>query len=182
MNATVRAPRWTLWLPLALFGGFVALVMLGLVTPHNPDIASKMVGKRLPMFTLRAAARGQPGLSDQDFAGGHPRLLNIFASWCLPCRAEAPVLAQLARAGVEVDGIAVRDHRDELAAFLGQNGNPYARIGADDVSAVQLGIGSSGVPESFVIDAHRVIRYQHIGEIRAEAVPLILAKMREAAQ
>ena len=82
--------------------------------------------------------------------------------------------------GAEVDGIAIRDHRDDLASYLARNGNPYARIGADDVSAVQLAIGSSGVPETFLIDGKGIIRYQHIGDIRPEEVPVILGKLRAA--
>ena len=176
------APRWTLGLPLALFAAFVALVVVGLIIPKNNDIASHMIGKPLPAFTLRAGVPERPGLANADFQGGHPRLLNIFASWCIPCRVEAPVLGELQRQGVEIDGIAIRDHQADLAAFLAQGGNPYTRLGADDVSAVQLAIGSSGVPESFVIDAHGVIRYQHIGDIRPEQIAMILAKLKEAGQ
>ena len=179
---SLRAPRWTLWLPLALFGGFVALVVTGLLHPASHDVPSQMIGKPLPKFALPAAADGKPGLANTDFATGHPRLLNIFASWCIPCGVEAPVLAELSRQGAEIDGIAIRDHRADLAAFLARNGNPYTRLGADDVSAVQLAIGSSGVPETFVIDGHGVIRYQHIGDIRPEEVPMMLAKLKEAAQ
>ena len=181
--ATPRAPRWALWLPLALFGLFVVLVTIGLVKPESHDIPSRMIGQPLPAFELPAAA-DRPGLSSRDFAGAtaKPRLLNIFASWCVPCAAEAPVLSELARQGVEIDGIAIRDHRDDLARYLSFHGNPFARIGADDVSAVQLAIGSSGVPESFVIDGKGVIRYQHIGDIRPEQVPMILAKLKDAAQ
>ncbi|MDE2403356.1 MAG: redoxin family protein [Sphingomonadales bacterium] len=179
-DPTPKAPRWALWLPLALFLGFVGLVIVGLVRPASHDIPSRMIGQPLPRFDLRPAADGLPGLSNRDFAGGRPRLLNIFASWCIPCGVEAPVLAELQRQGVQIDGIAIRDHKDELAAFLARNGNPYARIGADDISAVQLAIGSSGVPESFVIDGKGVIRYQHIGDIRPEQVPMILQKLKEA--
>ena len=177
-----RAPRWMLWLPLALFAGFVVLVLVGLVRPGSHDVPSQMIGKPLPKFALPDAADGKPGLASTDFTGGKPRLLNIFASWCVPCRAEAPVLREIARQGVEIDAIAIRDHKDDLASYLKQYGNPYARIGADDVSAVQLAIGSSGVPETFVIDGKGVIRYQHIGDIRPEQVPMILAKLAEAGQ
>jgi len=109
-------------------------------------------------------------------------VLNIFASWCIPCAAEAPHLAALAAAGVEIHGVAVRDRKDDLAGFLARNGNPYARIGADDRSVVQLALGSSGVPETYVIDAAGVIRYQHIGDLRSEDLPVILARLREAGQ
>lgn len=181
-EAKPSAPRWTLWLPLAVFAGFVVLVVSGLVHPGSRDVPSQMIGKPLPHFALPAAADDRPGLSDHDFTTGKPRLLNIFASWCIPCGVEAPVLSELARQGAEIDGIAIRDHHADLAAFLARNGNPYARLGADDVSAVQLAIGSSGVPETFVIDGHGIIRYQHIGDIRPEEVPMMLAKLKEAGE
>ncbi len=181
-TASLRTARWALWLPLALFAGFVVLVLIGLLRPASRDVASQFVGKPLPEFALRPAADDRPGLSRADMIGGQPRLLNVFASWCVPCAAEARQLAQLAAAGVEIDGVAIRDHKPELADFLARYGNPYTRIGADDVSAVQMSIGSSGVPESFIIDAQGVIRYQHIGEIRPEDVPMLLARLQEAAK
>ena len=168
------------WLPLALFGAFIALLVYGLVRPEHREVESAMIGKPLPTFTLRPAIPERPGLSSGEMAGGKPRLLNIFASWCIPCAAEAPQLAELARQGVEIDGIAIRDRREDVAAFLARNGNAFTRIGADDVSAVQMAIGSSGVPETFVIDGKGLIRYQHIGEIRPEQLPLIMAKLKEA--
>jgi len=174
--------RWTLWLPLVVFAGFVVLVLFGLFTPKQNDVASAMIGKPLPQFDLKPAMAERPGLGTSRFTDGKPRLLNIFASWCIPCAVEAPQLDQLARQGVEIDGIAIRDRPEDVAAFLARNGNPFARIGKDDVSAVQMGIGSSGVPETFVIDGKGTIRYQHIGEIRPEHVPLILEKLKEAGQ
>jgi cytochrome c biogenesis protein CcmG/thiol:disulfide interchange protein DsbE len=180
--AEARRGRWALWLPLGLFAGFVVLVMIGLLRPADRDVASGMIGKPLPEFNLPAAIEGTPGLSSADFKGGKPRLLNVFASWCIPCAVEAPQLAALKEAGVEIDGVAIRDHRDELAEFLDRHGNPYARIGKDDVSAVQLAIGSSGVPETFVIDGKGLIRYQHIGDIRPEQVPMILDRLKEAGE
>lgn len=184
MSATVPAagPRWALWLPLALFAGFVVLVVIGLAWPADRTIASQMVGKPVPEFALPARVPERPGLARADLIGGKPRLLNVFASWCVPCIAEAQVLGQLNRAGVEIVGVAIRDRQDHVAGFLARHGNPYARIGADDVSAVQFALGSSGVPESFIVDARGTIRYQHIGEIRAEQVPMILDKLREAEQ
>ena len=177
-----KAPGWALWLPLAVFAGFVGMVLFGLVRPASRDVASALVGKPLPQFTLRAAVPARPGFARAYLAQGKPRLLNVFASWCVPCAAEAPQLAKLAESGVEIDGIAIRDRQPDLEAFLARNGNPYARIGADDVRQVQLALGSSGVPESFVIDGKGVIRYQHIGEIRADQVQMILDKLAEAAK
>ena len=181
-NSTPSARRWTLWLPLAMFLGFVVLVLFGLLHPASHDIASQMVGKPLPQFTLRAAVPARSGLATSDFANGKPHLLNIFASWCIPCAVEAPQLAAIAGTGVEVDGIAINDKQADLEGFLQRNGNPFTRLGADDVRTVQLAMGSSGVPESFIIDGNGVIRYQHIGDIGADQVPMILAKLKEAQQ
>lgn len=174
--------RWALWLPLAAFAGFFALVLVGLLRPAARDVSSAMIGKPLPQFNLPAATTDRPGLATADMAGGRPRLLNVFASWCVPCAVEAPQLAYLAAQGVEINGVAIRDRREDVSAFLARNGNPFTRIGADDVSAVQLGIGSSGVPETFVVDGQGIIRYQHIGEIRPDQVDLILRKLAEAGQ
>lgn len=177
-----RRPGLWLWLPLALFAAFFVLVMVGLLRPADREVASAFVGKPLPAFDLRPAIPERPGLSNTAMADGKPRLLNVFASWCIPCIAEAPQLDALARQGVPINGIAIRDRSEDVQRFLAQNGNPYVRIGADDVSAVQLAIGSSGVPETFVIDGKGVIRHQHIGDIRAEDIPELLAKLREAGQ
>ena len=182
MSESPKAPRWALWLPLAVFGGFVALVLFGMLRPANREVESAMIGKPLPAFNLPAAVADHPGLALADLKTGKPQLLNIFASWCVPCAVEAPQLAFLKSQGVEIAGVAIRDRREDLAAFLVRNGNPFTRIGADDVSSVQLGIGSSGVPETFVIDGKGVIRFQHIGEIRPEHVALIRQKLQEAGQ
>jgi len=81
---------------------------------------------------------------------------------------------------VLIEGIAVRDRPEDIADFLARNGDPYERIGSDEQSRVQIALGSSGVPESFVIDGKGIIRYQHIGAITEGDVRLILAKLEEA--
>jgi cytochrome c biogenesis protein CcmG/thiol:disulfide interchange protein DsbE len=86
----------------------------------------------------------------------------------------------LKQAGVEIDAIAIRDARPDVDRFLARYGNPYARVGLDARSAVQIALGSSGVPETFVIDGRGRIAYQHIGEIRADDVPMILQRLEDA--
>ena len=172
--------RFWLWAPLAGFVIFFAVVAFGLISPADRKIVSKMVGKPLPAFELPAAVPGRDGLAAQDFAQGQPRLLNIFASWCVPCIAEAPVLMELKRRGAKIDAVAIRDKPEDVAAFLARNGDPYERIGSDTASRVQLAMGSSGVPETFVVDGKGVIRYQHIGDIRPENISEILAELEKA--
>jgi cytochrome c biogenesis protein CcmG, thiol:disulfide interchange protein DsbE len=169
-----------LWLPLGLFLLFFGVVASGLIKPASRVITSKMIGKPIPTFSLPPAHAPQPGLGSASFKQGQPRLLNIFASWCIPCIAEAPVLLQMAGQGVQIDAIAIRDRPQDVARFLSRNGNPYQRIGSDVESAVQMSMGSSGVPETFVIDGRGVIRHQHIGDIRAEDVPVIMDALRKA--
>ena len=171
--------RLTLWIPLALFAFFAGLAAYMLTQDKDQFVESTMIGQPLPAFALDPAFDGLPGAAKTDFAG-KPKLLNIWASWCLPCIAEAPQLEALQRQGVEIIGVAIRDRPEDVANFLGRYGNPYSRIGSDPISEVQLAIGSSGVPETFVIDAKGVIRYQHIGDIRADDVPILLAELEKA--
>lgn len=173
---------WKFWLPLALFAGFVGLVAVQLYRPAEREVKSAMTGKPIPQFALRAAVPARPGVTTADLTNGKPHLLNIWASWCVPCAAEAPQLEALRRQGAEIAGVAIRDRPEDVAAFLARYGNPYSRIGADDLSEVQMGIGSSGVPETFVVDGKGIVRYQHIGDIRPEHVPMLLQKLKEAAE
>ena len=180
--AKARPSRWALWLPLVFFALFAALVLFAMMRPADRAVKSAMVGKSLPQFALAPATPLHPGLARADLTDGKPHLLNIFASWCLPCAAEAPQLQALKAKGIDVVGVAIRDKPDDLARFFAQNGNPFSRVGKDEVSAIQFALGSSGVPESFVIDGKGVIRYQHIGDIAPDQVDMIAQKMAEAAQ
>jgi cytochrome c biogenesis protein CcmG, thiol:disulfide interchange protein DsbE len=171
--------RLWLWVPLVGFGLFFAVVASGLIKPEDSLHRSKMIGKPVPAFALPAAASSRPGLSNKDFTG-KPRLVNVFASWCVPCIAEAPVLNYIAEQGVIIDAVAIRDKRADVDKFLARNGNPYRAIGLDVDSSIQMAIGSSGVPETFVVDGKGIIRHQHIGDINPNDVPKILAALKTA--
>ena len=172
-----RAVRFA---PLLLLLVVVAGLVWRLSTPLDTRVPSKLEGKPVPAFDLGAAIETKPPLSSRDLASGRPRLVNIFASWCVPCITEVKVLQVLKSRGVPIDGIAVRDRPEDVAQFLASNGDPYQRIGSDDESRLQIALGSSGVPESFIVDGRGIIRYQHIGAIEAADMPLILAKLEQA--
>ncbi|HVF83341.1 MAG TPA: DsbE family thiol:disulfide interchange protein [Sphingomicrobium sp.] len=173
-------PRLWLALPLIVFGLFLLAVGWRLSSPPDPTVKSRLVGQPIPDFTLAAAVPGKAGLVSADLKDGGPRLVNLFASWCVPCLAEAPVLMDLKRRGLPIDGIAIRDASADVAEFLMKHGDPFRRIGADPQSQLQMTLGSSGVPESFIVDARGVIRYQHIGPIMPQDVPMILAEWEKA--
>lgn len=172
--------RPLLWVPLLAFVALLAVVAAGLIRPADRTVRSALVGQPLPGFALPAAVPGKVGVTTADFRQGRPRLLNIFASWCVPCIAEAPQLMALKRAGVPIDAIAIRDTGPDIADFLARNGDPYARIGSDSASRVQLALGSSGVPESFVIDGRGRIVLQFVGAIQPDDVPRIVAAVGQA--
>ncbi len=170
--------RPLLLLPLALLLAFVGLVGWRLSQPENTVIASRMVGKPLPDTVVPAAfAGGEP--INLGTATGRPRLINFFASWCAPCVAEAPLLLMLQRQGVRIEGIAVRDRPADAAAFLVRNGNPYVAVGADSDSRVQMLLGASGVPETFLVDADGIVRRQHVGPIMPDDVAALRREWQE---
>jgi cytochrome c biogenesis protein CcmG/thiol:disulfide interchange protein DsbE len=178
--------RPVLWLPLivALLGlGGIALYLWS-ASRSDPSsrnmIRSQMIGKPMPEFALQPSVPGHAGLSSADLRSGRPHLVNVFASWCIPCRAEAPQLLALKMRGVPIEGVAIRDRSEDVAGFLAQWGDPFDRIGADPESRVQFALGSSGVPETFVVDGKGIIRHQHIGDIRPEDMATIVAAYESA--
>jgi cytochrome c biogenesis protein CcmG/thiol:disulfide interchange protein DsbE len=172
--------RFWLWAPFAIFITLIAVFAAGLINPSDRTIASGLVGRPVPQFALPGALDPAVGLSSKSFGDGKPKLLNVFASWCVPCVAEAPALMQLQAQGAQITGIAVHDNPTALQKFLSENGNPYSLIGDDAQSRTQIAFGSAGVPETFVVDGNGMIRHQHVGIITPNDIPIIMAKLRSA--
>lgn len=172
--------RLILWLPLAVFLLFVAVVGWRLGSVRDEAIRSRLVGQPLPAFALEPAIPGRPGLSTQDFKAGKPRILNVFASWCVPCRIEAPQLDALKERGIPIDALAIRDRPQDVGRFLREYGDPFERIGMDPDTRVQMALGSAGVPETFVVDGNGIIRHQHVGVINPQHVAEIVAAYEAA--
>lgn len=164
-----RTRRLLFLLPLLVFAVVAGYFVWGLTDPdRDPNVVrSAMVGKMAPDIDLAPVeGLGLPGLGGADLRSGKPLLVNFFASWCIPCRAEHPLLMDLAEAGeIEIVGINYQDKPADAIAWLAELGNPYSRVGADPRSRGGIDFGVSGVPETFVIDGEGRIRHQQIGPI-----------------
>lgn len=167
-------------LPVVLVALLVAALVWRLANPPDTNVESEMIGQPVPAFAATAALPGKPPLSSRDLSDGKPKLVNFFASWCVPCIGEAPVLTELKQQGVTIVGIAVRDRPEDLRRFLAANGDPFERIGADPQSRLQLAFGSAGVPETFVVDGRGIIRMQHIGPIEPDDIPDLISAIEDA--
>jgi len=166
-------------IPIILLLWLVGGLAWRLIKPADSAVPSQLVHREVPAFSAAAAVPGKPGLESSDLAKGEPRLLNVFASWCVPCIGEAPVLMELRRKGVKIDAIAVRDTPEAIAAFLAKHGDPYERLGADPRSNTQMSLGSSGVPETFIVDGKGVIRRQYIGPLTEANIPAVIQQLAE---
>ena len=157
-----RQPGILTLLPIAVFAGLAAAFFWGL--SNNDDrLPSPLVGKSIPEFELPPVERRDDGLSSADLRG-QVSIVNVWASWCVPCRVEMPLLMELAEDGtVPIYGINYKDDAGEALAFLDELGDPYTRIGADQSRRVSIDWGVYGLPETFVIDAEGRIAHKHVG-------------------
>lgn len=154
------------WIPLILFAVLAAFLYVGLYL--NPrEVPSPFIGKPAPDFTLPVV--GQPGATFSPAQlKGKVWLLNIWAPWCVSCRAEHPALMRLAASGVPIYGLNWKDSEREAEALLKQKGSPYIVSADDQDGRVGIDYGVTGTPETFVIDQAGVIRMKHIGPIDDE--------------
>ncbi|MEM0922652.1 MAG: DsbE family thiol:disulfide interchange protein [Pseudomonadota bacterium] len=155
------------WMFIPLLAALLVLstFLLGLGRSNINDLPSMLIDKPAPEFALAPLHDGSPGLSTVDLKAPGVKLVNIWASWCGPCRAEHPFLNALAEEGVTVHGINYKDAPQNARAFLEELGDPYTRIGTDQSGRAGIEWGVYGVPETFVIDGAGQVIYKHIGPI-----------------
>ena len=168
-RAPGNRPRLAAYIPLLVFVVMAVFFAIGL-TMNPRDIPSPLIGKPVPEFSLPPVKGGTLGLSSADLRG-QVSIVNVFASWCVACREEHPILMGIKEQGlVPLHGINYKDKPDDARAWLDQMGDPYTRIGADMSGRVAIDWGVYGVPETFVIDRDGMIVHKHIGAITPEAL------------
>jgi cytochrome c biogenesis protein CcmG/thiol:disulfide interchange protein DsbE len=166
-----RAPgsraRLAGYIPLLVFIVMAVFLAIGL-TMDPREIPSPLIGKPVPEFSLPPVKGGTLGLASADLRG-EVSIVNVFASWCVACREEHPVLMGIKEKGiVPLHGINYKDKPDDARAWLDEMGDPYTRIGADISGRVAIDWGVYGVPETFVIDRNGRIVYKKIGAVTPE--------------
>lgn len=177
MAKPLKVLRWSV--PLAVFAVIVAFLFVGLFRDPR-EVPSPLIGKSAPAFSLAKLHAPGEHLTNADMRG-QVWLLNVWASWCVSCRVEHPLLVDLAKANVvPVIGLAYKDKPEDGLAWLSANGDPYRMSIVDRDGRVGIDFGVYGVPETFVIDKAGVIRYKQIGPLTVDALDkTILPLVRE---
>jgi cytochrome c biogenesis protein CcmG, thiol:disulfide interchange protein DsbE len=175
MSAEEIEPRrgrlWIAAVPMLVFLGLALLFWRGLSGTPN-EIPSALIGKPVPEFALPSVeGLGVPSFDAAYLRQGQVTLVNVWASWCGPCRIEHPFLMELAKRGdIRLAGINYKDKPENARRFLATLGIPYAASVADEAGRAAVDWGVYGVPETFVIDGQGIIRFKYIGPLSAEGI------------
>ncbi len=186
--APARRSSLIFLVPLLLFGALALVFAAGLFSGDSSKVPSALIGKPAPAITLTALdglqreGRPVPAFGMADLAAGRATIVNVFASWCAPCRVEHPFLVALAdspavKAGkVAVVGMNHKDEAENARRFLGALGNPYSAVGVDRSGRAAIEWGVYGVPETFVIGGDGRILEKHVGPLDAASAGKLLAR------
>lgn len=147
----MRRPPLLAILPIAMFAGLAGLFLWGMARTNPDELPSMLVGR--PAGPVEMQPLGDlPAFTAADLADGRVKIVNFWASWCAPCRAEHPNLVKLKGDGVPIFGVNYKDRPEDALKFLAELGNPYTATGADESGRMGIDWGIYGVPETFVID------------------------------
>lgn len=179
-------PRFRLaaLVPVAIFLVLAGLFFVAIYRGDPSQVPSALIGRYVPEFDL-APVEGidRPGISAADFGKGGPVVVNVWASWCVPCRDEMPLLVELRHiAGVPLYGLNYKDDPAAARRFLAELGNPFDRIGRDDTGRAAIEWGVYGVPETYIVDGNGRIAFKHIGPLTPEAVADAILPALQAAR
>jgi cytochrome c biogenesis protein CcmG/thiol:disulfide interchange protein DsbE len=172
-----KRSTWVALLPLLIFVALAAVFAVQLLSGKDSStIPSALIGKDAPQTSLPAVegltrdGAPVPGLNSEDFKG-KLTLVNVWGSWCVPCRQEHPLLMEIAKdERIRVVGLNYKDQPENARRFLGDLGNPFAAVGADRAGRSAIEWGVYGVPETFLVDKDGKIVYKHVGPFTPESV------------
>lgn len=170
--------RWLrMAIPLAVFASLAALFYVALYSGDPSRLPSALIGKPVPDFDLppveglAEGGRPVPGFGAADLRKGEVSIVNVWASWCVPCRTEHPFLVSLKeKAKAPLYGLSYKDEAPAARRFLGRYGNPFTAVGADSAGRAAINWGVYGVPETFIVDGKGRIVYKHVGPIDDQAI------------
>lgn len=181
--------RLALLVPLLVFFTLAVLFMVALREGDPSRVPSALVGKPVPEFSLPPLeglvrnATPVAGFSSADLATGEVSVVNVWASWCIPCRDEHPLLMELAaQGGLRLLGLNYKDQTAAARRFLGAYGNPFRAVGVDASGRTAIDFGVYGVPETFVIDGKGRITYKHVGPLSKVSIETRLMPAIERAR
>jgi cytochrome c biogenesis protein CcmG, thiol:disulfide interchange protein DsbE len=172
--------------PLLIFAALAALFYFRLFAGDASKIPSALIGQSAPRLEL-PALNGAAGLKDADLRQGHVSVVNIFASWCVPCHEEHAILLDLAAdkslaaKGVKLVGVAQKDDPENVRRFLGAKGDPYASVGIDRDGQAGIEWGVYGVPETFIVKGDGTIAFKLVGPMTAETLASVVRPQTEKA-
>ena len=184
-----RRRSWPTLIPLVLFLSLAGIFVYQLLDGGDPSqVPSPLIGQPIPEFNLKPLVGLDgpdgplPGLASADLRKGEVTLVNVWASWCVPCRDEHPILMDMAsKHGVRLVGINYKDAPENALRFLGTLGVPFRAVGVDASGRAGIDWGVYGVPESFVVDGSGFIRFKQIGPIASQAaLDNLLAELAKA--
>ena len=173
-------------IPVVVFAGIVAFFFAGLreretVAPN--DLPSVLIGKSAPITPLPPLDAHAKGFTPADLHSGHVTVMNVFASWCAPCREEAPTLRVLSQMkGVVLYGMVQKDTPQKVRAFLADVGNPYSRIDLDTDGRASIEWGVYGLPETFIVDPRGIVRLRYAGAITPDVLTSVILPAIASAQ
>lgn len=171
--------RLMAFLPLALLAIVVALSAFMLLRGGEREtVSAGQIGRQQPTYALLRLGGGDLVTSDDH--AGRAHVINLFASWCTPCRAEHPVLMELRARGVAIVGVAYKDEPENAAGFLSELGNPFESVGLDPEGRFGLELGMAGVPETFVIGPDGTIRAVYRGPLTPDVIESTILPALEA--
>ena len=164
--------RWGALIPAAVFLVMAGLFLIAVFRGDPSRLPSALIGRSVPEFSLPPISGvDRPGLASTDFGHGQPVIVNVWASWCVPCRDEYPVLSALKRmTKAPIYGLNYKDSAEGARGFLEELGNPFTRIGADTKGRISIDWGVYGVPETYIVDGKGHIAYKHVGPLTPEVV------------